>query len=166
MVTRKIRNIKYLLGGIFMYLRRCNINWRNQYYKNKYPLIDESVRIGYETIIDGGVIIIGKNTYFQRNCQIVGDVLIGKYCSIASGVNIWANTHVHTKINKCDVVIKGKIIIGDNVWIGTNAFIRENVTIGNNCIIGANSVVTHNVPDNKIVGGVPSKIIGVIDDGN
>lgn len=53
----------------------------------------------------------------------------------------------------------GKIIIGNNVHIGTNAIIMPNVTIGNNVIVACNAVVTHDVPSNTIVGGVPAKII-------
>lgn len=50
--------------------------------------------------------------------------------------------------------------VGNNVLIGTGAKILGEITIGDNVIIGANSVVIESVPDNKIVGGVPAKIIG------
>lgn len=33
------------------------------------------------------------------------------------------------------------------------------VTIGDNAIIGANAVVTHDVPQNVVVAGNPSRII-------
>ena len=35
------------------------------------------------------------------------------------------------------------------------------VRIGNNVTIGANAVVTHDIPDNAVVGGVPAKIIKI-----
>ncbi len=50
-------------------------------------------------------------------------------------------------------------VIGDNVIIGAGAKILGEITIGNNVVIGANAVVTHDVPDNCVVGGVPAKII-------
>lgn len=158
-----MKMIKFMLGAFSFYIRRGNIYFRSRYYKKIYPFIDNSVIIGYETIIDSekNKIIIGKGTYLQRNCQIVGDVTIGENCSIASNVNIWANTH-DKKRNSLDKVKKGKIIIGNNVWIGSNCFIRENIKIGNNCILGANSVITKNVPNNQIVGGVPARKIGLV----
>ena len=58
----------------------------------------------------------------------------------------------------------GKIIIGNNVHIGTNAVIMPGVTIGNNVIIGCSSVVTHNIPDNTVVAGVPARFIETIDE--
>ena len=43
--------------------------------------------------------------------------------------------------------------------IGAGAKIMGDVNIGNYVTIGANAVVTHDVPDNCVVGGVPAKII-------
>ena len=154
--------LKYFVGASFSYARRCNIYFKNKYYKKKYRKIDPSVRIGYETILESNKnnIEIGKKTYLQRNCQIVGNVKIGKYCSIASNTNIWANTHSEKRGSKQSVTKEGEISIGDFCWIGSNVFIRENVKIGNKCIIGANSVVTKNFPDNSMIAGVPAKKIG------
>ena len=49
--------------------------------------------------------------------------------------------------------------IGDNVYIAPHCCIVEDVKIGDNSTIGAGSVVTHDVPKNAIVAGVPAKII-------
>lgn len=46
-------------------------------------------------------------------------------------------------------------------YIGPGAKIIGAVTIGNNVAIGANAVVTHNVPDNAVVAGVPAKILSM-----
>jgi tetrahydrodipicolinate N-succinyltransferase len=54
----------------------------------------------------------------------------------------------------------GKIDIGNNVFIGHGAIVLPNVSIGNNVIVGAGSLVTKSIPDGKIVGGVPAKVIG------
>ena len=43
--------------------------------------------------------------------------------------------------------------------IGAGAKIIGGISIGNNVSIGANSVVTHDIPDNVVVAGVPAKII-------
>lgn len=54
----------------------------------------------------------------------------------------------------------GKIIIGDNTFIGANAMVLPNVNIGKNCVIGAGAIVTHSIPDNSVVAGVPARVIG------
>ncbi|GAB7170271.1 Maltose O-acetyltransferase [Lactiplantibacillus plantarum] len=37
--------------------------------------------------------------------------------------------------------------------------ITPGVTIGNNVVIAAGAVVTHDMPDNTLVAGVPAKVI-------
>jgi acetyltransferase-like isoleucine patch superfamily enzyme len=49
--------------------------------------------------------------------------------------------------------------IGNNVWVGAGCSILPGVTIADGAVIGARSVVTHDVPPNAIVTGVPAKII-------
>lgn len=56
-------------------------------------------------------------------------------------------------------VVTKPVRIGNNVWIGEGAAVMPGVTVGNGVIIGTNAVVTHDVPDNTIVAGVPAKPI-------
>lgn len=58
----------------------------------------------------------------------------------------------------------GRVKIGNNCFIGWGAIVLPNVTIGNNCIIGAGTVITKNIPENSVVVGNPSRIIGNTND--
>lgn len=87
---------------------------------------------------------IGSLIRIKRNCRI------GKNCTILPGVVI-GNKYIHDD--------NSWVKIGDNCYIGLGVKIFGNVTIGNNVTIGANAVVTHDIPDNAIVGGIPAKII-------
>ena len=51
--------------------------------------------------------------------------------------------------------------IGNNVFLGAGSKIIGNVTIANNVVVGANAVVSHDVPDNAVVAGVPARIISM-----
>ena len=53
---------------------------------------------------------------------------------------------------------KGGIAIDDDAWIGVGAIILDGVRIGKGAVVGAGSVVTHDIPDEAIVFGVPAQI--------
>lgn len=81
---------------------------------------------------------------------------------IAHGVTILSTTHKFVDVNvniKDQRIEEKKTIIENNVWIGAKATILSGIRVGRGSIIGANSVVTHNVPENSVVGGVPARVI-------
>lgn len=53
----------------------------------------------------------------------------------------------------------GVPVIGNNVTFFTNSAAYGGIHIGNNVSIAPNAVVTHDVPDDCVVAGVPAKII-------
>ena len=60
-------------------------------------------------------------------------------------------------------VYTGEIHIKKNAWLGARVSVLPGVTIGENAIVGTGAVVTHDVPDNTIVAGVPARVIKTID---
>ena len=109
-----------------------------------------------------------------------GRLSIGKFCSIAEGVQIllggngnhrmdWVSTypfaspHPFFVENWPDIprtILKsGDVIIGNDVWIGFGAFIRSGVIIGDGAVIGAKSVVTRDVKPYSVVAGNPAREI-------
>lgn len=99
------------------------------------------------TNLGSGAVFKGvPNLPHHLNGIVVGyDVTIGVNCTI---------------FHRVTIAHGGNTFIGDNVILGTGSFISPGVKIGNNAIVGANAVVTHDVPDNCIVAGVPAKVIG------
>ena len=53
----------------------------------------------------------------------------------------------------------GGTVVGNNVEFGVGSKVMGPVTIGDNVIIGANAVITHDVPSNCVVAGVPARVI-------
>lgn len=125
----------------------------------------------------------GYGSYIGNHC-VIANTKIGRFCSIASKVEMITGTHptkdfVSThpsffslnppsgesfvkerRFDEFRTTPSGlSLEIGSDVWIGHNVKIIEGVTIGHGAIIAAGSVVTKDVPPYAIVGGVPAKII-------
>lgn len=136
------------------------------YYPEKIE-IGDNVTIGnYVTLYNeskGIGIKIGDNTHIADYSYLsgVGGLEIGENVAISSGVRIYShsNDHHNPNIPITEQIKKGKITISNNVLIGANVVILPGVKIGDNVVIGAGAVVTKNIPANKIVVGIPAKII-------
>ncbi len=55
------------------------------------------------------------------------------------------------------------ISVEDEVWIGAGAIVLQGVTIGRGAVITAGAVVKDDVPPGAIAGGVPARVIRVVD---
>lgn len=123
---------------------------------------------------------IGDYTYGNPIIQhFKGDanLIIGKFCSIASNVTIflggnhrtdWITTFPFSEfcvdfpicqIIKGQISTKGDVIIGNDVWIGYGATILSGVSIGDGAVVAAQAVVTKNVLPYEIVAGNPARVI-------
>lgn len=111
----------------------------------------------------------GKNFVMGDMCQLEGSAGIEIGDNVLFASRIFLGTTSHGKYtgekqsnpnqppNEREIDYK-PIKIGNNVWVGNEVSILG-VTIGDGAVIGANSVVTHDVPENSMVAGVPAKII-------
>lgn len=105
---------------------------------------------------------------------------IGKYCSIAHGVNFIVDEGYHkgseitnypfiNNVTFDEKLFKIKnnidqrmgITVGNDVWIGINAIILPGIKIGNGATIAAGALVANDVPDYAVVGGAPARLIKI-----
>lgn len=148
-----LKNEKWYIWKYIKILRHVefHLNKRHRlrylYWFLRYKRISYNLKIDIKpNNLGPGVRImhLGSLIRIKRNC------IIGKNCTILPGTVI-GNKH----LNGDD----SWVYIGDNCYIGLGVKIFGQVKIGNNVTIGANAVVTHDIPDNAIVGGIPAKII-------
>lgn len=167
---------------------------------NKIPAPNEIFPNEYKTscfiknVITAPNIIVGDYTYyddalapteFEKNNVLFnypefGDkLIIGKFCSIASGTKFIMGSANHrlgsvttypfnvfggswqenTPDHMSQLPFKGDIVIGNDVWIGRESIIMPGVKIGDGAIIAAYSVVTKDVEPYSVVGGNPARFI-------
>ncbi|NEQ78425.1 MAG: CatB-related O-acetyltransferase [Okeania sp. SIO2C9] len=156
----------------------------------KYPIPNQTRLVYLKNIIKNPNIIVGDYTYyddfenpenFERNVLynfdfIEDQLIIGKFCSIASNVKFIMNGGNHRtdwltnypfpvfgegweKAMPDSWPDKGNTVISNDVWIGYGAIIMPGIQVGDGAIIATNSVVTKNVQPYSIVGGNPAKEI-------
>lgn len=106
----------------------------------------------------------GNKTFYPMCDNIGGGVYLAHPCSTflnAKSIGKNFTCRQNTTIgNKFEGENSKRPIIGDNVSLGANVCIIGDINIGNNVTVGAGTVVVKSVPDNAIVVGNPSRIIG------
>ena len=159
---------------------------------DKYPNPNLPLICYIKNAVDNPKVIIGDYSYYYGDSQddefknhithhydFIGDkLIIGKFCSIAKGVEFIMNGANHRmncistypfyimggdwgnalKPHSDELPLKGDTVIGNDVWIGQNVTILPGVHIGDGAIIGANSVVSKDVPAYAIAAGNPCRV--------
>lgn len=128
---------------------------------------------------------IERPYYIAENAYVIGNVKIGKYCSIMYGAVIRGDVNYirigsYTNIqdlailhvtHKTFPLIIGDYVsighgakvhgctIGNNVLVGIGAIILDGAKIPDNCIVAAGAVVREGyaAPPNSLIAGIPAK---------
>lgn len=130
---------------------------------------------------------IGEDCYLAENATVVGDVVLGKGCSvwfntvlrgdvnsirIGNHVNIQDGSVLHTLYEKSTVEIGDYVSIGHNVTvhgakinnyalIGMGAILLDYAEVGEGAIVAAGALVLSNtkIPPFTLWAGVPAKFV-------
>ena len=109
---------------------------------------------------------IGKNCWIGKNfyCNGKGSVEIGDNCDIAPEVTFQTGGHeIGPSEHRAGKGLKFTQIVGDGTWIGGRSTILGNTRIGSGVVVAGCACVVRDVPSNVLAGGVPAKIIRVLD---
>ncbi len=135
--------------------------------------------------LKGKTPLLDKACFLADNAVIIGDVKIGKKCSIWFGavlrgdvnkirlgdqVNVQDNVTIHCTYQKSETIIGNNVTIGhnaivhgctiaDNVLVGMGAIVMDHCVIGENSIIAAGAVLPANtvVEPGTIYAGIPAR---------
>ena len=106
---------------------------------------------------------IGKGVFINFDCTFLdlGGITIEDHVMLAPKVSLLSEGHP-VAVNDRQTLTTGTIHIKKNAWIGAQATILQGVTIGENAVVAAGAVVSKDVPANTVVGGIPPKVIKLI----
>lgn len=162
----------YIGGGLVRLEEHCRIECISR----------EGVRLGrnfklgaFSRIIASGTLTdlgkgvrIGDNVGIGEFAYIGGaggvdigdDTIVGQYFSVHSENHIFSDT---TRPIREQGVTRQGITIGPGCWIGAKVTILDGVTVGGNSVIAAGSVVMKSFPPNSVIGGVPARLLRILD---
>jgi len=118
----------------------------------------------YDSALVLGDVTVGRHTWIGPSTVLDGSggpLVIGDYCSISAGVQIYTHDTVNRSLTGGKAPIdKGSTKIGSNCYLGPNTVVEKNITIGDGVVVGANSLVTTDIPPGKKAFGTPCRIVG------
>jgi acetyltransferase-like isoleucine patch superfamily enzyme len=108
----------------------------------------------------GKNLTLGKDVFINIGCrfQDTGGITIGDGTLIGHGSTLTTLNHSVDPDRRADMT-PAPIVIGRKAWLGAAVTVVPGVTIGDGAIVGAGAVVTHDVPPNAVIAGVPAKLI-------
>ena len=111
----------------------------------------------------GNRVTFGKNVFINHSAILSssGGIEFGDNVMVAPGLKI--ATINHDMYDRHVTYTYGKVTVKENAWIGMGVTICPGVTIGKYAVVAAGAVVTKDVPDYAVVGGVPAKVIKMLD---
>jgi acetyltransferase-like isoleucine patch superfamily enzyme len=119
---------------------------------------------GSKLRVHEGEVRIGAKTVMGQECTISAyqHVSIGRECIVADRVMLIDFDHGMVEVERpirLQGIYKRDVRVADNVWVGYGACLLRGATVGENSVIGTSAVVTHDVPANAVVGGIPARVI-------
>ena len=127
----------------------------------------------------------GENCFIAENATLVGDVLLGKNCTvwfnavvrgdvnsirIGDQTNIQDGAVIHCTYQRAATTIGSNVSVGhnaivhgctiqDNVLVGMGAIVMDNAVVQENCIIAAGAIVLENTicEAGFIYAGIPAR---------
>jgi len=143
-------------------------------------IVDEGAQLGEGTRV-WHFVHVSAGARIGANCSLGQGVYVGNDVAIGDNVKIQNNVSVYDAVTLEDDVFCGPSMVFTNVLnprsavvrrheyrrtlvrrgatLGANCTIVCGTTIGRHAFVGAGAVVTHDVPDDGVVAGVPARLM-------
>jgi acetyltransferase-like isoleucine patch superfamily enzyme len=149
--------------------------------------VASSVRLGRGVVIHHPDLVnlygceIGDGTRIGTFVEIQKNASVGRLCKISSHTFVCEGVSIEDEVfvghgvmfinDRHPRATSGGALQTDSDWqvvptrvrrgasIGSGAVILCGVTIGERALVGAGAVVTHDVPDDAVVAGVPARLL-------
>lgn len=111
----------------------------------------------------GNRVTFGKGVFINHSAILSASGGIEFEDGVMAAPGLKIATINHDMYDRHITYTYGKVTVKKNAWLGLGCTICPGVTIGKYAVVAAGAVVTKDVPDYAVVGGVPAKIIKMLD---
>ena len=109
----------------------------------------------------GHGVVLGEHVFINYNCTMLdaGLIRIGRHTKVGPNCQFYTPQHpLDYEERRKPQETAYPITVGDDCWLGGGVVVCPGVTIGNRCIIAAGSVVTRDIPDDSLAAGCPAMV--------
>jgi acetyltransferase-like isoleucine patch superfamily enzyme len=135
-------------------------------------------RIGEGSLVMGDLLLTGTGDWSQlltigAHTFITGPLRmnLGGHVHIGNAVNIGhdclfltVDHEIGPPWRRAGLQTHRTIVVEDGAWIASRVTLLPGVTIGRGAVVAAGAVVAKDVPAHTLVGGVPARVIRVLDE--
>lgn len=154
--------MRSLLRKLYFILFKTSVSFVHYAYNKK------SQQYYYYFLSKNRIVFSGKPKFIGLSSTFDNHGMITIKNNVVISEEVVFLTHDYSVVNIGQAYLEnmsgypwiGNIEIGENTFIGIRVIILPGTVIGKNCIIGAGAVVKGTIPDDSIVIGNPSSIVG------
>lgn len=153
-----------LAARLWLKLEAAGQEVRRQASLRQMAAVGDNVTLRSNVLIQNPKgIRLGSNVFINHHCLLNG----GGGISIGNNVVVGPSSMILTTNHRGEIffgnIVYSPVRIGTNVWIGANVVISPGAIVGDNVVIAAGAVVSREIPDDSIAGGVPAKVLKLLE---
>ena len=117
------------------------------------------MRVGARTSVSAHAILFSSN-----DLEVGEDCVVASFAYLLSGGEYDINDATPFAMQKGTCTV-GPTKLGRSCWIGTGAKVLDGASLGDRVVVAAGAVVTRPQPGGAVVGGVPAKVLKMVEPG-
>lgn len=153
----KMGTYQLLYGKSVRFAGLPRLRWGSQIkVKSGTAIIGKHLHLNrgaYIAVLDQGIVFVGDDVSFNRNCMVIchKSIHIGNGCIFGPNVLIYDHDHRFDNEGIKPGYRVSDVVVENGCWIGAGVTILRGTHIGEKSVIGAGCIVSGEIPPHSLV---------------